>query len=153
MAAIERGEFRCVVIVPQGTLLNCATTSVVFPAHDGYVGIWPNHMPMFCKLGLGIMEIKQADGENSRNGRAHLFIDGGFALLSSNLLTITAYEAISLEGAGAEKVRQTVEKFRRRLATGAYTPHQRWCEEKKLSLLLRLAHLYGYAEEQGATAK
>jgi len=140
--AIDHAVFQCVVIAPQGTLLNCTATSVVFPAHDGYAGVWHGHMPMLCKLGLGIMEVKyQAPQRPLGQDQAFLLIDGGFALNSSNVLTIIAPEAISLENVPAEKVEQMLEKSRKKLSSAVYTPQQRQDETRKLSLLTRLAQL------------
>ena len=50
--------FQCVVVAPPGKIIDCKATSIVFPAHDGMVGVLYDHMPMFCELGLGMMEIE-----------------------------------------------------------------------------------------------
>jgi len=136
--------FRCVVIAPAGRTLDCRATSVVFPAHDGQVGVLYNHMPMFCELGLGIMEVKSPRGEKiSRDEEIRLLVDGGFALISSNLLTIIASDAIYRRDMEREKIEQMLEKSRRRLATpagqpGGLTLQQREHEIKRNALLVRL---------------
>ena len=125
--------FRCVVIAPSGRLLDCQVTSVIFPAHDGQVGILYNHMPMFCKLGLGIMEVKTQQEDNLR-----LLIDGGFALIGSNLLRIIASVAISGRALEKEKIEQILEKSAKKLTGAVFTPEQRWHELQKNALLARL---------------
>lgn len=125
--------FRCVVISPSGRLLDCQVTSVIFPAHDGQVGILYNHMPMFCKLGLGIMEVKTQQEDNLR-----LLIDGGFALIGSNLLRIIASVAISGRALEKEKIEQILEKSAKKLAGAVFTPEQRQHELQKNALLARL---------------
>jgi F-type H+-transporting ATPase subunit epsilon len=132
MADTDR-TFRCVVISPSGRLLDCQVTSVIFPAHDGQVGILYNHMPMFCKLGLGIMEVKTQQEDNLR-----LLIDGGFALIGSNLLRIIASVAISGRALEKEKIEQILEKSAKKLAGGTFTPEQRRHELQKNALLARL---------------
>ena len=139
--------FHCVVISPAGRLLDCKTVSVVFPAHDGQVGVMYNHMPMFCELGLGMMEVscvrpdehaqEDLSGRHSED-KIRFLIDGGFALISSNLFTIIASDAVSGRDLEKEKVEQMLEKSQKKLADGALTPQQRQHEVKKNTLLARL---------------
>ncbi len=139
MVATADRTFRCVVIAPAGRLLDCKAASVVFPAHDGQVGILYNHMPMFCELGLGIMEVTCARlDENAQEDRIRLLIDGGFALISSNLLTVIASDAICGRDLEKEKVEQMLEKSRKKLAGGALTAEHRQHEVKKNALLASL---------------
>jgi F0F1-type ATP synthase epsilon subunit len=64
-----------------------------------------------------------------------VLIDGGFALVSSNLLTIIASDAVCSRGLEKEKVQQVLEKSRKKLAGGALTGEQRRYEMKKNTLL------------------
>ena len=139
MASTAGRTFRCVVIAPAGRLLDCKADSVVFPAHDGQVGVLYNHMPMFCELGLGVMEVNCArPDENAQEDKIRLLIDGGFVLISSNLLTVIASDAICGRGLEKEKVEQMLEKSRKKLASGDFTPEQRQHEVKKNALLASL---------------
>ena len=139
----HHGTFQCVVIAPSGKMLECKVSSVVFPAHDGYVGIWHNHMPMFCKLGLGIMEANCTPLEEGDLPRTEfLLIDGGFALVNSNLLRIIAYDAVYLRDVKPDKFEHILEKAKRKLA-GVHAPQHRQHEIKKIALLSRLAKMSG----------
>ena len=147
MVSATNRTFHCVVIAPAGRLLDCKAASVVFPAHDGQVGVLYNHMPMFCELGLGIMEVacvqpdKIAQGDLSAGRSAdktRLLIDGGFALISSNLITIIASDAIYGRDLEKEKIEQMLEKSRKKLAGGALTPELRQHEVRKNVLLASL---------------
>jgi len=96
--------FQCVVVSPLGKLLDCMATSVVFPAHDGKVGILYGHIPMFCKLDGGVMKITGVPQDvDTLPQIISLSIQGGFALLAANVLTIMAFDAASLEDNSAEK--------------------------------------------------
>jgi F0F1-type ATP synthase epsilon subunit len=89
--------FQCIVVSPLGKLLDCMTTSVIFPAHDGKVGIWYNHIPMLCKLDVGIMKIIGVPPDVDTPPQiTSLLIKGGFALLAANVLTIMAFDASSV---------------------------------------------------------
>ena len=108
--------FQCVVIAPSGKLLDCASDSVIIPAHDGQRGILRNHMPMFCALGLGIMEIKNVSSElNALQKPLFLMVNGGFALFASNLLKVVAYDAVSLQGLAPEQIEHIRQKEQKRL--------------------------------------
>lgn len=87
--------FQCVLIAPSGKLLDCRTPSAVFPAHDGQVGVMADHMPMFCKLGLGIMEVKRPSTDAQAAGSSFFLIDGGFAMVVENLLKVVSYQVVS----------------------------------------------------------
>jgi F-type H+-transporting ATPase subunit epsilon len=137
--AADVKTFQCEVIAPQGKIITCQATSVTFPAHDGYMGIWPDHMPMFCGLGLGFMEIQRPSSEQPGGKRLRLLINTGFLLVSHNLLSVAATEAFFFEGMSADKIEQTIEKERRRLETKKFTKHQLWVENRKLALMEKLA--------------
>lgn len=131
-------KFQCVVITPQGTLVNCSTSSAVFPAHDGYVGILAHHMPLFCKLGLGIMQIS-SDGSPAAPGPATtLLIDGGFAMVNSNILTITASNAVSPAHTKPEKIRQDIDALRKSASDSASPADRRIHDRQKAAFLEKL---------------
>jgi len=135
--------FQCVVIAPAGKLLDCPTTSVVFPAHDGYVGILHNHIPMLCKLGLGIMKV-QHTSEDPANPEPDtlLLIDGGFALVGINIVTITSYEAINFKDIRAERIEHIIQKQQKKITMPGVSPQQREHDSKKLALMTQLAQIY-----------
>jgi len=131
--------FQCVVIAPSGKQLDCRTTSVIFPAYDGQVGIWHNHMPMLCELGLGIMEVRSIISEEDElQEDIFLLIDGGFALICSNLLKVVAYDAVCPRYMKLERIEHILEKIEKKLAAGAYAAQERMHHIKKTALLSKL---------------
>jgi F0F1-type ATP synthase epsilon subunit len=105
--------FQCVLIAPSGKLLDCRTPSAVFPAHDGQVGVMTDHMPMFCKLGLGIMEVKRQAADAQAAGSSFFLLDGGFAMVVENLLKVVSYQVISpaeLKPEALDHLRATLNK-------------------------------------------
>ncbi len=145
-------SFQSVVISPLGKLLDCQTISVVFPAHDGEVGIWHNHIPMLCKLGMGIMKIVGVPLDvDTPPETVFLLIDGGSALLAENVLTIITFDAISFRDAKSEKIQRIIERTEKSAAK-ADTLQQRQHYLKKSSLLMQLSqleHRQGAAETTG----
>ena len=140
---MDNGIFQCVVVAPAGKLLDCPTTSVVFPAHDGYVGILHNHIPMLCKLGLGIMKVTPVSEDQTRpESDILLLIDGGFALISTNIVTVISYEALSFRETRAERIEQMLQKAKKKLGLPGISPQQREHDAKKLALMTQLAQMY-----------
>jgi F-type H+-transporting ATPase subunit epsilon len=142
MDATESKTFTCTLITPAGRLLDCAATSVILPAHDGQVGILYDHMPMLCQLGLGQMNVTVASGEGARSAAAvpsSFFIDGGFALVAVNSVTVVAYEAVSLHENRDEKLKSMMDKATKDVADNGLPPKQRAHETERLRVLERLA--------------
>ena len=90
----------CSVITPERAVLECEAKFVAFPAHDGEVGVLPDRAPLVCKMGIGVLRVET--GETT-----HLFfVDGGFAQVLNNRLTILTEQARrveELDAAGAER--------------------------------------------------
>ncbi len=131
--------FRCVITSPAGKLLDCQSIGVSFIAHDGSRGILHNHMPMLCELGLGMMEIKLPGyEEEENNGNMKLaLIDGGFALISSNLVSIIASEAVC-QGETKEKIEHLLERGQKKLSKLSRSTPQYRHELKKNELLKKI---------------
>ena len=132
--------FQCVVVAPTGKVIDCKASSVVFPAHDGMVGVLCDHMAMFCELGLGMMEVEYAPeaADKSQTGRAFLVIDRGFALIGENLMTIIANDTVSSTDAKKEKIERMIGHLEKKISSAEYTPDQQQHETKKITLLKQL---------------
>ncbi len=94
--------FHCSVVTPERAVLECDATAAVFPAHDGEIGILPRRSALLCRLGTGILRV-QADG-----GARHFFIDGGFAQMVDNRLTLLTEQARSTDEVDLEAARQAL---------------------------------------------
>lgn len=126
--------FQCIVICPSGKVLDCQANSVIFPSHDGQVGILANHMPMFCTLGLGIMEVKH-DGRSTS-----MIVDGGFAVVCQNLLKLVSYDVIIPSDMTKQAIDQLCAALRKQLQA-KITPEQRTNLTKKLALIRKIGAL------------
>lgn len=84
---VKADTFQCSVISPERSVLDCAATFVAFPAHDGEMGVLPHRAPLVCKLGIGPLRVES-------QGKTEIyFIDGGFAQMLDNRLTILTEQA------------------------------------------------------------
>jgi|SRR6185369_3864659 len=95
--------FHCSVITPERAVLEADATFVAFPAHDGEVGILPGRAPLLFKLGIGVLRV---EGPAVEGGEERLFVDGGFAQMVENRLTILTEQAkrpAEIDRAAAER--------------------------------------------------
>lgn len=81
------GSFKCTVITPERKVLETEASFVAFPAHDGEIGILSRRAPIVCRLGVGAMRV-ESDGKTDQ-----IFIDGGFAQVNGNELSILTEQA------------------------------------------------------------
>ncbi len=143
MANSDTKTFRCELIGPTGKLLDCRTTSVVFPAHDGQVGVLLDHMPMLSQLGMGIMKVVPLPDESGQTPvqqtELQFGIDGGFALVAENSLTVIAYNVLPLQDITIETVQSLMDKATKNLADPALSPAQRAHENERMRGLQKIA--------------
>jgi F-type H+-transporting ATPase subunit epsilon len=81
------GTFRCSVVTPERVVLECDARFVAFTAHDGELGVLRNRAPLVCRVGIGALRI---EGPGVKH---HFFVDGGFAQVVDNRLTILTAQA------------------------------------------------------------
>lgn len=79
--------FACSVVTPEGVVAETEARFVVLPAHDGEIGLLHDRAPLFCKLDVGRLRIETTDE------KLVFFVDGGFAEMVNNQLTILTEDA------------------------------------------------------------
>lgn len=138
MVGLSAGTFRVVLLTSVAKLLDCKAGSVVLPGHDGLMGILRNHAPMLCKLGFGIMEVKEIPGRED----AFFLINGGFARVSENYLTVLAYDVTTFEGMERGEAEQIVSEARSIIVGKAYIrTHMEEVDVEKAALLVKMGRL------------
>lgn len=142
MAEELLGKFRCMVLAPRAKLLDCKTHSITLPAHDGQMGVLRNHMPTLCKLGLGIMEVRDCTSDDDHNsGSVSFLIDGGFVRISNNVVAVLAYDVIAAADADAAKAEKMLAEANKLSGDDAEVMQRRQHDIKKAALLLQMAQL------------
>lgn len=84
-------EIHLIVITPERQVLDESASSVVFAAHDGELGVLHNRAPLMCELGIG--QLRYESGGQTRR----LYIDGGFAQVHENTVTVLTQRAMPVE--------------------------------------------------------
>lgn len=99
----KTNTFHCSVITPGRPVLECEATALVFPAHDGEMGILRDRAPITCKLGIGALRVEATDKTHT------FFIDRGFAQVVDNKVTILTEQAKRPEEIDADAARSALE--------------------------------------------
>jgi F-type H+-transporting ATPase subunit epsilon len=99
--------FHCSVITPERAMLEAEATFVAFPAHDGEVGILAHRAPLLFKMGAGELRVE------SPQGNQVLFVDGGFAQMVENRLTLLTEVAKRIDEIKPEAVARQFEEAHR----------------------------------------
>ena len=81
-------RLQCVVVTPERTLFDQVVGSVVLPLLDGELGVLPGHSPLLGRLGYG--ELRTGSDAHSQR----YFVDGGFAQVRDNVVTVLTNRAI-----------------------------------------------------------
>lgn len=88
------------LVSPERELFNGDVDHVVVPGSEGEFGVSPNHAPVMSVIKPGALKVLN-DGAERR-----IFVNGGFADVTPEGLTVLAEEAIDLEDISAEKIEQ-----------------------------------------------
>ena len=145
MVRLSRGTFRCVLLTPQGKVLDCRAGALVLPAHDGLMGVLRNHAPMLCKLGTGIMQVRDIPGRAD----AFFLIDGGFTRISENFVTVLTHEVTTFEGMERDEAERIVSKAKSIVVGGAYIARQIGAVDvERAKQLVKLGHLSSILSDQ-----
>ena len=127
-------------------MLDCKAASASLPGFDGSVGILRNHAPMLCKLGLGIMSVRDISGRAD----AYFLIEGGFARVSENFLVVLAYDVVSFEHMERSKAKDLIAKAKEVVVGNVYIKYQKGqqIEQQKARLLVKMAELTAFEQEK-----
>ena len=98
---------QCSVITPEQKVFEAAATTVVIPAHDGQIGILCDRAPLLCELGAGTLRVDAVDG-----GMREFYVDGGFAQVLNNQVTILTEHAAPAEAISKDAAEKALAEAR-----------------------------------------
>lgn len=112
--------FHLKLITPEARLIDDEVTYVQLPLHDGQAGFLAHRAPLMAKLGLGELRVDFAAGKSGGGGGSHSYLlEGGFAQMVGNHLTLLAERAIPVEQLNEGEARAELAEAESRNATGA----------------------------------
>ncbi|MFQ5525753.1 MAG: ATP synthase F1 subunit epsilon [Thermoanaerobaculia bacterium] len=98
--------FSCSVVTPEKVVLECEARFVALPAHDGEIGLLRSRAPLVCRLAIGKLRV-ETEGEMQA-----FYIDGGFAEMADNELTVLTEDARRAEEIDPAEVEKLLEEAR-----------------------------------------
>lgn len=131
---------QCVVVTPEKAVLDEAVDFVALPMLDGELGVLPGRAPLIGRLGYG--ELRTQHGSITRR----FFVDGGFAQVRANVVTVLTPRAIPAEKIDPAAATRALEAAR----TPAETPEAqtaRMKAQERARVQLRIVH---HLQEGGA---
>jgi F-type H+-transporting ATPase subunit epsilon len=103
MVDLADKRVKCVVVTPERAVLDADFDSVVLPMYDGELGVLPGRAPLIGRLGYG--ELRLRNGANVER----YFIDGGFAQVRANVVTVLTPRAKKASEINVAKVEEELE--------------------------------------------
>lgn len=94
---------QCVVVTPEKAVLDEKVDFVALPMYDGELGVLPGRAPLIGRLGYG--ELRTRHGTHTRR----FFVDGGFAQVRANVVTVLTPRAIKAEDINPEAAARALE--------------------------------------------
>lgn len=129
-------RIQCVVVTPEKTLFDEAVDFVALPLSDGELGVLPGRSPIIGRLGFG--ELRTQTGGTTRR----YFVDGGFAQIRDDVVTLLTNRAIPAEKVDAASASKELEA-----AQGRPTPTEHDQAEKQKAVARARAQLRVAARE------
>jgi len=131
----ERGhrQIQCVAVTPERTVLDETVDFVALPLYDGELGVMPGRSPLIARLGFGELRTR-AGGATQR-----YFIDGGFAQVRDNVVTILTNRAIPLPELNPHNVSHELEQARARRAVTDFEYNEKTKAIARARAQLRMA--------------
>ncbi len=119
--ATGRKLLQVVVVTPERAVMDQPADFVALPMYDGELGVLPGRAPLIGRLGIGEMRIKSGDHVT------RLFIDGGFAQLRGDIVSVLTPSAQTPDQIKPAAVREALQAANAKKAT---TPDQLADREK-----------------------
>ncbi len=95
--------FNFELVSPERLLLSGDALEVTVPGTEGYFGVFANHAPVMSTLRPGVVEVKMADGSETK-----FYVRGGFADVSTSGLSLLAEYAVATSDVDEAEIDQQI---------------------------------------------
>jgi F-type H+-transporting ATPase subunit epsilon len=112
---------RCVVVTPEAAVVDEQADFVALPMYDGELGVLHGRAPLIGRLGYGELRLRRG------NTVHRYFVDGGFAQVRDNVVTVLTARAFKPEEIKVDEVRRQLQATTHGAAT---TPEAQEANEK-----------------------
>lgn len=133
METISGKQLQCVVVTPEKAVIDEPAEFVALPMYDGQLGVLPGRAPLIGRLGAGELRLQQ-------HGTAQrLFIDGGFAQIRSDVVTVLTPRALPAEAIDPQAARQELTAAQAVVPKSAEEQDVRQKAEDRARAMIRVA--------------
>lgn len=94
---------RCIVVTPERTEIDREAEFVALPMFDGELGVLTGRAPLIGRLGFGTLRLQTAAGPE------RYFVDGGFAQVEDNVVSVLTARAIPVDLLNSDEARSALE--------------------------------------------
>ena len=133
-------QLQCVVVTPERAVLDEPAEFVALPMYDGELGVLPGRAPLIGRLGAGELRLKQ------RGAARRFFVDGGFAQVRSDTVTVLTPRAVPADAIDPQAARQELTAAQAAVPKSTEEQDARRRAEQRARAMLRLAGHGGAAE-------
>lgn len=136
---MAKTTFRCKLVTPTAAVLDDDVTYASVPAWDGLFGVLPGRAPILAKLGMGELRVDFPDAKSAQGGSRSYYVEGGFARMEGERLTILAERATPSEELNAAAAEAELKAATAMPATGEAARAQRQQAVERAQAKLTLA--------------
>jgi F-type H+-transporting ATPase subunit epsilon len=126
-------QLQCVVVTPEKAVLDEPAELVVLPMFDGELGVLPGRAPLIGRLGPGELRLTQ------QGTARRLFVDGGFAQVRSNVVTVLTPRAVPAGDIDPQAARQELTAAQAVVTKSAEEQDARQKVEDRARAMIRVA--------------
>ena len=126
--------FQCALLTPEKQLFDEQIAYASIPAWDGLLGVEYQRAPLVVQLGTGPLRLDTAEGDPR-----WFLIDGGFAQMKDNVLTLLSDEAIPSDQIDDERASEAMAKAKALAATNETAVEQKQRDTTKARVMSNLA--------------
>ena len=141
--AASSRELHCVVVTPERALFDQPADFIALPLLDGELGVLPGRAPLIARLGYGELRVRK--GSNTQR----FFVDGGFARVRNNVVTVLTGKAQPAGEIDAEAVRRSLEEAHSPAPTPEVQESRLKAQQRARSQLRVARHARGEAASPG----
>lgn len=134
-----RRLLHCVIVTPEKTVLDLQAATVSLPLDDGSRGLAVGHAPFIGRLGTGEVRMSGVEGGSSSQTSVRTFVEGGFAEVGQNTVTIITQRAIDTGSLDPAEAEAELKRLSAEHATGDEAIEARMCAESAAREKLRAA--------------
>ncbi|HEY1381564.1 MAG TPA: ATP synthase F1 subunit epsilon [Gemmataceae bacterium] len=133
-------QLQCVVVTPEKAVLDEPAEFVALPMYDGELGVLPGRAPLIGRLGPGELRYQQ------RGAARRLFVDGGFAQVRADVVTVLTPRAVPADAIDPQAARQELTAAQAVVPKSPGEQDARRRAEQRARAMLRLAGHGGAAD-------